>query len=83
MYVHNKTKEAKKMETFYTITMIIEEGRKLVLSMVDGTPKWTFDSDKACYWESEENAKKYSKEWFKSFSGWQVEEIKVDFNKID
>jgi hypothetical protein len=51
--------------------------------MWDGHPKWTFDFDKACYWDTEEMAEKFSKEWFKNFTGWAVEEIKIDINKVN
>jgi hypothetical protein len=71
------------MEIFYTVTMKTEKGKKLYLSMWDGHPKWTFDFDKACYWDTEEMAEKFSKEWFKSFTDWRVEEIKVDINKVN
>jgi len=71
------------MEIFYTVTMKTEKGKNLYLSMWDGHPKWTFDFDKACYWDTEEMAEKFSKEWFKSFTEWRVEEIKVDINKVN
>jgi len=71
------------MEIFYTVTMQTKVGNKLYLSMWDGHPKWTFDIDKACYWDTEEMAEKFSKEWFKSFTDWRVEEIKVDINKVN
>jgi hypothetical protein len=70
------------MEIFYTVTMQTKVGKKLYLSMWDGHPKWTFDFDKACYWDTEEMAENFSKEWFKSFTDWRVEEIKVDINKV-
>lgn len=83
MYVHNKAKEVNAMETFYTVTMTTKDGRKLMLSMVDGQPKWTFDIDKACCWNTYEKVVKFSKEWFKSFESWHVEEIKVDVSRLD
>ncbi len=70
------------MEIFYTVTMKTKEEKTLYLSMWDGSPKWTFDFNEACYWDSEETARKFSKGWFKNFTGWQVEEIKVDINKV-
>jgi hypothetical protein len=82
IYVYTKTKEAKGMEIFYTVTMQTKAGKKLYLSMWDGHPKWTFDFDEACYWDTEEMAENFSREWFKNFTGWAVEEIKIDINKV-
>lgn len=71
------------MEIFYTVTMKTQKGKKLYLSMWDDHPTWTFDFDKACYWDTKEMAEKFSKEWFKDFTGWSVEEIKIDINKVN
>jgi len=71
------------METFHIVTMRNKDGRKRVLSLVDGHPKWTFDLEKACCWNTREKAVKFSKECLKSFKGWQVEEIKVDVGRLD
>jgi len=70
------------VEIFYTVTMKTKTGKKLYLSMWDGNPKWTFDFDQACYWNSEEMAEKFSKEWFKSFTDWMVEKISVNINEM-
>lgn len=70
------------MEIFYTVTMKTKEGKKLYLSMMDGNPKWTFDFNDACYWDTEDLAEKFSKGWFKNFTDWRVEEVKVDMDKV-
>ena len=70
------------MEIFYRVTMKTKAGKKLYLSMWDGNPKWTFDFDEACYWDTEEMAKKFCGRWFKSFSDWLVEKVSVNINQM-
>jgi hypothetical protein len=82
IYVYTKTKEAKEVEIFYAVTMKTQKGKKLYLSIWDGDPKWTFDFNEACYWNTEEMAEKFCRQWFKSFTDWLIEEIRVKTNQI-
>jgi hypothetical protein len=70
------------MESFYTITMNTQNGKTLYLSMWDDKPKWTFDINEACYWNTEDTALKFANKWFKNFNDWSVKEITVNVNKI-
>lgn len=67
-------------EYFYQITMVTKTGKKLYLSMVEGDPTWSFNSQIACYWNDEDTAKNFATRWFKRFSAWKVEEVGIDIN---
>lgn len=70
------------MEIFYVITMKTKTGKSMFLSLWEGTPKWTFDFNKSCYWDSEEVAERFAKRWFKTFKDWKVKEIKVNTQNL-
>lgn len=70
------------MEEFYVITMKNKTGKDMFLSLWEGKPKWTFDFNGSCRWDTEEMAEKFAKKWFKAFKGWNIKEIKVNIQKL-
>lgn len=69
------------LEYFYQITMETKTGTKLYLDMMTGSPTWSFNPHNACYWDDELTAERFAKEWFKTFTGYKVEEVIIDILK--
>ena len=65
-------------EYFYQITMETKTGKKLYLSMTEGNPTWCFNPYTACYWNDEQKATRFAKDWFKNFYDYKVEEVGID-----
>lgn len=76
----NKLRGETKMnkEYFYQITMLTKTEKKLYLSMVEGDPTWSFNPHTACYWNDEDTAEQFAKNWFKNFKAYKVEEVGID-----
>lgn len=71
------------MLSFYRITMLTKDNRKLCLSMWSGSPKWSFDFSEACYFDNETQAYNYAVSWFLNFKNWKVEEVNVDPHNVE
>lgn len=70
------------MEDFSVITMLTKTDKKLYLEMINGKSVWTFKKNDACYFDTEKEAVKFAKKWFKHFKGWSVESVTINTNYL-
>lgn len=67
-------------EEFVAIYMINKKGRKMYLKASDRPSKgvvceWTFDYDEAIWFNTDSEAEKFAKSYFKSFDKWAVVDV--------
>ena len=67
------------MELFYVITMYSKRGKRLFLESIDGKFVWTFKKDDAIHFDTDKEAEKFAKGWFKKFNEWEIEESIIKF----
>ena len=65
------------MDDFSIITMKTKTGKKLYLkSGKVNAVEWTFDKQDAIWFQTEEEAEKFCKNYFKNFKDYEIETIK-------
>ena len=67
-------------EDFVAIYMVNKKGRKMYLKASDRPSKgvvceWTFDYDEAIWFNTDSEAEKFAKSYFKSFDKWAVADV--------
>lgn len=65
-------------DSFYGITMKTKTNKTIYLEMGAVAPKWTFDIQETCLFETREQAQKFCVEWFRNFKDYKIVEIKVN-----
>ena len=65
------------MDDFSIVTMKTKTGKKLYLKSGKGkAAEWTFDKQDAIWFQTEEEAEKFCKNYFKNFKDYEIEYIK-------
>ena len=69
-------------EDFVAIAMINKQGRKMYLKASDKPFKgvvceWSFDYNEAIWFNTDSEAEKFAKQYFKSFNNWCLEDVWV------
>ena len=67
------------MQTFSTIAI---KGKNVYLMVNDtGDKRWTKNKDLALSFNTDSQAEKFAKRYFKNYRNWEVREIGVEFEK--
>lgn len=65
-------------EYFYIITMKTKENTKLYLAAdIGNSCKWLFDKNESIWFETYQDAEKFSNQYFKNFNKYTIEEISI------
>lgn len=65
------------MDDFSIVTMKTKTEKKLYLKSGKGNAvEWTFDKQDAIWFQTEEEAEKFCKNYFKNFKNYEIETIK-------
>lgn len=65
------------MDDFSIVTMKTKTGKKLYAKAGHGKSiEWTFDKQDAIWFQTEEEAEKFCKNYFKNFKDYEIEYIK-------
>ena len=65
------------MDDFSIVTMITKTGKKLYLKAGNGNAvEWTFDEQDAIWFQTEEDAENFCKNYFKNFKDYEIESVK-------
>ena len=69
-------------EDFVAIAMVNKKGRKMYLKASDKPSKnvvceWSFDYNEAIWFNTDSEAEKFAKQYFKSFANWCLEDVWV------
>lgn len=67
------------MDVFYWVTMQTKTGKTLYFC--DGN-KWEFSKVNAIWFESQTNAEKFCKEYFKNFKNYKIVDFKYNINTL-
>lgn len=75
---------------FYGITMLTKKGQRLYLSCSSKKTKdpnrmlmeWSFDIEKACLWDSDQDCNKFATDYFKEFNNYEIRQINVGRNSM-
>lgn len=64
---------------FVCICMKTRKGKKMYLCCGDTLDSfvWKFDKAESCMFNTEEQAEKFAKNYFKNFQGWELDSYKV------
>lgn len=64
------------------ITMKTKSGKTLYLSMQNANPTWVFNKSEVCVFDTDNQAEKFAKGWFKNFKGYIIEDYYIDYNTL-
>ena len=79
MQLVQKTKEQTNMQTYSTIAI---KGKNVYLMINDiGETKWTKNKNLALSFNTDRQAEKFAKRYFKNYRNWEVREIGIEFEK--
>ena len=67
------------MQTYSTIA--IKDKNVFLMVSDNGEKKWTKNKDLALSFNTDSQAEKFAKKYFKNYKNWEVKEIGIEFEK--